>query len=60
MEGITYTCRGPRISEQSIERAGCGADLTELVLAVEIDGESHSITCPVCKNISTVTRAPES
>ncbi|MCI0488925.1 MAG: hypothetical protein L0229_20225 [Blastocatellia bacterium] len=59
MEEITYTCRGPRVSEDSAERAGCGLDITELVQAVEVDGETHEIECPRCGNVATVTRTPE-
>ena len=60
MEGVTYTCLGPRVAEDSAQRKGCGADLTAFILAVKKDGQTHEVECPHCGNVSTVTRTPES
>lgn len=55
---ITYSCNGPRADDDSNERVGCGADLTELILDVDEDGEVHEVTCPECENVATVRRTP--
>jgi hypothetical protein len=58
MDQITYTCNGPRVSEDSSERLGCGQDLTAAIEEVLMDGEEHSVECPRCENVVTVRRTP--
>jgi adenine-specific DNA methylase len=36
----------------------CGADLTELVEDVDVDGRDHEVTCPRCGNAVSVRRVP--
>lgn len=55
---ITYSCNGPRVDDESKERAGCGADLTELIRDIDEDGEVHEVECPDCGNVATVRRTP--
>ena len=55
---LKYRCKGPRKDETSMERRGCGADLTELIAVVAEDGRPHAIKCPKCGNMSSVSRVP--
>ena len=55
---MKYTCRGPRVDDESAERIGCGADLTELIEDLPFDGEVHEVSCPECETVCTVRRIP--
>lgn len=54
---IKYTCKGPRVSEDSRARKGCGAVLTDIVKVVPEDGETHKCKCPKCGNEFSVMKA---
>lgn len=43
-----YRCNGPRVTPDSMERQGCGYDLTPLIQRIPQDGKEYSITCPEC------------
>jgi hypothetical protein len=46
---INYICRGPRTADNPKKRKGCGFNLTKLIGAVPVDGKSHEVPCPKCK-----------
>jgi hypothetical protein len=63
MGAVKYTCSGPRVldaeGQPTMQRQGCGKDLTALIESVPVDSQDHVVECPCKHKLSiSVKRVP--